>query len=104
MGSSRAVHAWLMLLPALVLLATFTHYPAIATLIDSFFSTPRGSRPSVWVGLENYQVMLEDPIFWQALRNNLWFALGTILAWRAPFWICRPGPKSTLQIYPRATI
>ena len=78
MGSRRAVHAWLMLLPALVLLATFTHYPAIATLIDSFFSTPKGSRPSVWVGLENYQVMLEDPIFWQALRNNLWFALGTI--------------------------
>ncbi len=78
MGSRRAVHAWLMLLPALVLLATFTHYPAIATLVDSFFSTPKGSRPSVWVGLENYQVMLEDPIFWQALRNNLWFALGTI--------------------------
>ena len=78
MGSRRAIHAWLMLLPALVLLATFTHYPAIATLIDSFFSTPKGSRPSVWVGLENYQVMLEDPIFWQALRNNLWFALGTI--------------------------
>ncbi len=78
MGSRRAVHAWLMLLPALVLLATFTHYPAIATLIDSFFSTPKGSRPAVWVGLENYQVMLEDPIFWQALRNNLWFALGTI--------------------------
>ena len=78
MGSHRAVHAWLMLLPALLLLATFTHYPAIATLVDSFFSTPKGSRPAVWVGLENYQVMLDDPIFWQALRNNLWFALGTI--------------------------
>ncbi|KQP13062.1 carbohydrate ABC transporter permease [Pseudorhodoferax sp. Leaf267] len=78
MGSSRAAQAWLMLLPALVLLATFTHYPAIATLVDSFFSTPKGSRPGVWVGLENYQVMLDDPIFWQALRNNLWFALGTI--------------------------
>lgn len=78
MGSRRAVHAWLMLLPALLLLATFTHYPAIATLVDSFFSTPKGSRPAVWVGLENYQVMLDDPIFWQALRNNLWFALGTI--------------------------
>jgi sn-glycerol 3-phosphate transport system permease protein len=32
----------------------------------------------VWVGLENYQVMVDDPVFWQALRNNLWFALGTI--------------------------
>jgi sn-glycerol 3-phosphate transport system permease protein len=77
-ASSRAIHAYLMLLPALVLLVAFTHYPAVATLIDSFFSTPKGSRPGVWVGLENYQVMTEDPIFWQALRNNLWFALATI--------------------------
>ncbi len=75
---SNTALPYLMALPALALLATFTHYPAIATLIDSFFSTPKGSRPSVWVGLENYHVMLEDPIFWQALRNNLWFALGTI--------------------------
>ncbi|HET6600287.1 MAG TPA: sugar ABC transporter permease [Burkholderiaceae bacterium] len=77
-SSRRAVHAWLLLLPALVLLIAFTHYPTIATLIDSFFSTPRGGRPSVWVGLENYQVMVEDPVFWRAVRNNLWFASATI--------------------------
>ena len=32
----------------------------------------------MWVGLDNYQAMVDDPVFWQALRNNLWFALGTI--------------------------
>jgi sn-glycerol 3-phosphate transport system permease protein len=74
----RTLQAWLLLLPALVLLVAFTHYPAVATLIDSFYSTPKGSRPAVWVGLENYQVMASDPIFWRALRNNLWFALATI--------------------------
>jgi len=52
-ASRHAVHAWLMLLPALVLLIAFTHWPAISTLIDSFFSTPKGKRPGVWVGLEN---------------------------------------------------
>jgi sn-glycerol 3-phosphate transport system permease protein len=61
-----------------VLLVAFTHYPAVATLIDSFFSTPRGSRPGVWVGLDNYQVMMDDPVFWKAVTNNLWFALATI--------------------------
>ena len=73
-----AAHAWLMLLPAFVLLVAFTHYPAVATLIDSFHSTPKGNRPAVWVGLENYQVMLDDPVFWKALRNNAWFAIATI--------------------------
>lgn len=77
-ASQRAVHAWLLLLPALALLVAFTHWPAVATLIDSFFSTPRGARPAEWVGLENYAVMVEDPVFWQAVRNNLWFAAATI--------------------------
>ncbi|ALM85531.1 carbohydrate ABC transporter permease [Bordetella sp. N] len=74
----NAVYAWLLLLPAMVLLVAFTHYPALATLWHSFFSTPKGRRPAVFVGMENYQVMLQDPVFWRALINNLWFALGTV--------------------------
>ena len=76
--NTRALHAYLLLLPALVLLAAFTHWPAVATVIDSFLSNPKPNRPSVWVGMDNYLTMVEDPVFWQALRNNLWFALGTI--------------------------
>ncbi len=74
------IHGWLLLLPALVLLAAFTHYPTVATLYSSFLSTPKGSRPAVWVGLDNYQAMVADPVFWQVLRNNVVFALGTIPA------------------------
>jgi len=90
--NTRSLHAWLLLLPALALLATFTHWPALATVIDSFMSTPKPNRAAVWVGLDNYQQMVEDPIFWQALRNNLWFALGTIplsigLALRMALWV-----------------
>jgi len=76
----RSIHAYLLLLPAFVLLVAFTHYPALATLVDSFYSTPKGARPAVWVGLENYQVMAGDPVFWKAATNNLWFALATIPA------------------------
>jgi len=76
----REVHAWLMLLPALLLLLAFTHWPAVSTFVDSFFSTPRAGRAGVWVGVENYQVLAQDPVFWKALRNNLWFASATIPA------------------------
>ena len=68
--------AYLLLLPAFVLLVAFTHYPAVATLIDSFFSTPKGARPARFVGLENYEVMLADPVFWKAATNNLWLEIG----------------------------
>ena len=30
------------------------------------------------MGLDNYRVMVDDPVFWKALTNNLWFALATI--------------------------
>ncbi|HLX80967.1 MAG TPA: sugar ABC transporter permease [Burkholderiales bacterium] len=78
--ANAQIHGWLLLLPAAVLLALFTHYPVLATLWHSFQSTPRGGRPADWVGLENYRALIEDPVFWQVLGNNLWFAAGTIPA------------------------
>ncbi|HZS81949.1 MAG TPA: sugar ABC transporter permease [Stellaceae bacterium] len=72
------IQGWLLLLPAAVLLVAFTHYPAVATVWHSFFSTARGGRAAQFIGLDNYRDMMDDPVFWQALRNNAVFALGTI--------------------------
>lgn len=74
----RNVYGWLLLTPAAILLIGFTHYPAVATLYDSFFSTGTVVRPSRFVGLANYAALADDPIFWQVLRNNLYFAAATI--------------------------
>jgi sn-glycerol 3-phosphate transport system permease protein len=74
----RHVYGWLLLTPAAILLIAFTHYPTIATVIDSLFSKGTAIRPSRFVGLENYDMMMADPIFWKVLANNSWFALGTI--------------------------
>jgi sn-glycerol 3-phosphate transport system permease protein len=78
--SNVHIYGWLLLLPAMVLLATFTYYPTVGTAIQSFFATARAGRPPVFVGLDNYQSMIEDPIFWQALWNNAIYALGTVPA------------------------
>jgi len=74
----ETVHAYLLLLPAVILLVAFTHWPAIETLVDSFYATPRGSRPAPFVGLENYAGLLDDPVFWGALRNNVVYAAARI--------------------------
>ncbi len=76
----ETIHAWLLLTPALALLAAFTHWPAVVTLLDSFYSTPRGARPAHWLGLDNYTALLDDPVFFQALRNNFVYAAATIPA------------------------
>jgi sn-glycerol 3-phosphate transport system permease protein len=76
----KHVVGWLLLLPAATLLVAFTHYPAAATLVESFFSTGTAVRPSRFAGLANYANLLGDPVFTQVLLNNFWFALGTIPA------------------------
>lgn len=95
------MHAWLPLFPAAVLLVTFTHYPIVASLRDSLFSTPRGGQPAAFVGLDNYRVMLADPIFWRVIRNNVVFAVGTIpasivLALVMATWVDRRLPARAL--------
>lgn len=76
----RTVHlyGWMLMFPTVVLLAAFTHVPAVTTLWQSLFTTARGNRPSRFAGLENYEAMVADPVFWQSLTNNAIFAAATI--------------------------
>ena len=67
-----------LLLPALLLLALFTYYPALGTLWDSFYSTPRNTRPAVFVGMDQFATLMDDPVFWQALYNNIIYAVVTV--------------------------
>ena len=89
----NAVNAWLLLLPAAVLLVAFTHYPIVATIRHSFFVMKRNGTEA-FVGLDSYHAMFADQIFWKALVNNFWFALGTVptsiaLALLMAIWVNR---------------
>jgi sn-glycerol 3-phosphate transport system permease protein len=90
----EAVIGWLLLLPAAVLMVAFTHYPALVTVWHSLFSTARPGRPAHWIGLDHYRALADDPVFWTALVNNAWYALGTIvpsiaLAMAMALWVDR---------------
>ena len=76
----RAVHAWLLLGPALVMLTTFAFYPSVATVWTSLWSRGTRRRPAEFAGLENYQRLFDDPTFWQVATNNLLYAAVTIPA------------------------
>jgi sn-glycerol 3-phosphate transport system permease protein len=78
MSPNNQWQGWLLVGPAVLLLIAFTHYPAVATLWHSFHSSGTEAMPSVFVGAGNYQSMVEDPVFWASLRNNIWFAVGTV--------------------------
>jgi sn-glycerol 3-phosphate transport system permease protein len=74
----EAVAGWLLVLPALSLLAAFTHYPTLATFWASVHGQALHGKPSPFTGLANFHAMVADPVFWQALRNNLVYAAAVI--------------------------
>ena len=76
---SHHIYGCLLVMPAVILMVTFTHLPSVTTLISSFFSNETKKRPSIFIGAENYEYMFEDPVFVEAVMNNLWYSLGTII-------------------------
>lgn len=68
----------LLLLPAAILLTAFAYLPTVTTVINSLFLPGFRGAPTEFVGIENYQVLFNDPTFWKVARNNLVYAVGTI--------------------------
>ena len=74
----RAIHGWLLLSPALIMMTLFAYYPSVATFWTSLFSRGTRRRPSEFIGFENYQRLADDPTFWTVAQNNLLYAAVTI--------------------------
>lgn len=70
--------ALIMLVIPCSLLVTFTHYPAIQAMINSFWNNGSSRRPSRFVGTDNYLTLIEDDRLMQVLFNSTIYAIGTI--------------------------
>jgi multiple sugar transport system permease protein len=66
--------AWLMVLPAVLVLLAVTVYPLIYSLRESFYRIELTFSPVPhWVGLQNYvDAFAHDPRFWPALGRSLY--------------------------------
>ncbi|WP_366555632.1 carbohydrate ABC transporter permease [Aquibaculum sediminis] len=98
---TTTLYGWLLFAPAGVMLTLFAFSPTIATFWQSFFSRGTARRPSQFIGLDNYEAMLADPIFWQVAKNSLWYAVGTIptsiaIALGMALWVNSKLPARTL--------
>ncbi|WP_413700567.1 carbohydrate ABC transporter permease [Psychromonas sp. KJ10-10] len=75
--NSNALFAWMLLLPATVLLSCFTYIPAGNAFYTSLFST-NYENESYFALVDNISDLAYDPVFWKALTNNLWYGLITV--------------------------
>ncbi|MBY5935272.1 sugar ABC transporter permease [Tateyamaria omphalii] len=65
---ANQVRPWLFLFPAIFALGLYLAYPVFETLRLSLTDRDAGGA---FVGLANYNQMMAEPKFWEALRNNM---------------------------------
>lgn len=61
-------------LPAILVVLVFIGYPFLSIVWHAFTRWNGYSDPE-FIGLRNFEFLLQDPNFWSALRNNVFFAL-----------------------------
>jgi multiple sugar transport system permease protein len=71
---SKSLPAYLLLLPYFLLFFLFFLLPAITILPMSFTRWSLLDEPK-WVGLENYQKLFSDALFWKAVGNTFYYTI-----------------------------
>lgn len=75
----KTISPYLFLLPSLIFLIVFTHYPIVKSIWTSFYRWDLANPDKIWAGLYNYRRLLEDDLFWLVLRNTGFYAVGTVI-------------------------
>src|SRR3954471_14466681 len=74
-GDSRFGYA--LLLPAGILIAVLVGFPFLRALWLSFHDKLLGKQEAPWIGLRNYTSLLQDQVFWKAVKNTFVFTAGS---------------------------
>lgn len=80
---NEARWAWAFILPTIIGLIILNYYPAIETVIQSFYKTGDFGMGNKWVGLANYEKVLGSSEVWQSLWNTIKYAIIEV-----PFGVC----------------
>ena len=66
----QSVYAYVLIAPGLLLVGIILIYPLLRGIVSSFSHSFRQHGIRRFVGLQHYQELLSDQIFWKALRNS----------------------------------
>jgi raffinose/stachyose/melibiose transport system permease protein len=65
--------------PALALLLVFAYLPLVQNFVFAVSKWDIYSGTKTWVGLDNYREMVQDPVFWRAMTNNVSYAVVSVV-------------------------
>ncbi|MEI7541165.1 MAG: sugar ABC transporter permease [Actinomycetes bacterium] len=76
----RRIEPFVYLSPTITLLLVLMVIPVALVIRYSFFDNVIMNEFPKFVGLHNYLVVLQDPTFQIAVKNTIWFTLGSVIA------------------------
>jgi sn-glycerol 3-phosphate transport system permease protein len=71
--------AWMLLAPTLLILGVFVFYPALDSFYLSLHEVDAFSTKKVFIGFDNYQMLLQSPEYWQSIQVSILFTLYTVI-------------------------
>ncbi|MDO1582955.1 carbohydrate ABC transporter permease [Rhizobium oryzicola] len=87
MTNNRDVLGFLFMLPAAIFLLCFLTYPLGLGVWLGFTDTKIG-RDGVFIGLENYQFLMSDRVFWQSVFNTVVYTFAaSVLKFALGLWL-----------------
>lgn len=65
--------------PALLMLSLFVYYPLVRNLVNGFYEWNPFTLDRSFVSIENYTRLFNDPVFYTVLKNNLFYAVISVV-------------------------
>lgn len=70
---------YLFVLPHFILFAVFLLYPIVRGLQISLYDWKIMLTEQRFIGLANYEALMNDKVFWEVLGNTVWFMIMTVV-------------------------
>jgi multiple sugar transport system permease protein len=87
LGSNRNAMGLLFMVPAAAFLLVFLTYP-LGLGVWLGFTDTRIGRPGVFIGLENYEFLFDDSVFWESVFNTvLYTTVASVLKFALGLWL-----------------
>jgi raffinose/stachyose/melibiose transport system permease protein len=75
----RKMVPYLYIAPCILLMGLFVYYPIVENFRFAFYEFSAFAPDKVFVGFENFLALFQDEVFYIALKNNVWYAVISII-------------------------
>ena len=72
-------NGWFYVLPAMFVLICVVIYPVLYSIAISFYNRPFSHKYSTFVGLDNFSIILDQPLFRKAFVNTIVYTSSSLI-------------------------